>query len=104
MTGLPDPDPLAAEARDETARMLLETGHLPQWLDWGEEEEEEKGPGGGGVAAGEQGGKRGDGGWDWRALRMGVVVDDGGGGRGDVAFYDGSFVEDPWRGLRGRVR
>lgn len=34
---------------------------------------------------------------DWRAqLRKGVRDENG-----DVAFYDGSFVEDPWRGLVG---
>lgn len=39
------------------------------------------------------GGKRDDGTWDWQALRRGVRVNE----RGDMAFYDGSFVEDPWR-------
>ena len=33
---------------------------------------------------------------DWRALRKGVRDENG-----DVAYYDGSFVEDPWRGLVG---
>lgn len=42
-------------------------------------------------------GRRADGEWDWQALRKGIVVNE----RGDVAFYDGSFVEDPWRMLRG---
>ena len=41
-----------------------------------------------------QQGKRDDGEWDWQALRRGVPDE-----RGDVAFYDASFVEDPWRGL-----
>lgn len=34
--------------------------------------------------------------YDWRALRKGVRDENG-----DVAYYDGSFVEDPWRGLMG---
>lgn len=100
---LPRPDSLAAAALDETAGMLLETGLMPRYLDWGE------GVAGGGL--GDEGrwrvgggagdemrrqGKRGDGEWDWQALRRGVVDE-----RGDVAFYDGSFVEDPWRGLGG---
>ena len=112
--GLPPPDALAAEALDETAGMLLETGQLPQYLDWGQGFAEggphddgddgnwkgRKGRGGGqvGGGAGEEmrrQGRRGDGEWDWQALRKGMVVDE----RGDVAFYDGSFVEDPWRGL-----
>jgi len=33
---------------------------------------------------------------DWRALRKGVRDENG-----DVAYYDGSFVEDPWRCLVG---
>lgn len=41
-------------------------------------------------------GKRADGEWDWQALRRGVRDE-----RGDMAFYEASFVEDPWRGLRG---
>ena len=41
-------------------------------------------------------GKRDDGIWDWQALRRGVRVNE----RGDMAFYDGSFVEDPWRALK----
>ena len=32
--------------------------------------------------------------WDWWALRKGVRDE-----RGDMAFYDASFVEDPWRYL-----
>lgn len=36
-----------------------------------------------------------DGQWDWQALRKGVKDE-----RGDVAYYDASFVEDPWRHLR----
>lgn len=36
-------------------------------------------------------------GHSWRDWRMGVRYE-----RGDVAFFDGSFVEDPWEGLRGR--
>jgi hypothetical protein len=41
-------------------------------------------------------GKRADGEWDWQALRRGVRDE-----KGDLAFYDASFVEDPWRGLLG---
>lgn len=37
--GLGIPDPLAAEAMDETAAMLLETGQLPHYLDWSGVEE-----------------------------------------------------------------
>lgn len=111
-TGPSPPDALAAEALDETAAMLLGTGQLPQYLDWsqgfaeggprGDADWKGKGRAGGqvGGVAGEEmrrQGKRGDGEWDWQALRRGVVVDE----RGDVAFYDGSFVEDPWRGLLG---
>ncbi|KAL6715196.1 hypothetical protein ACLMJK_007460 [Lecanora helva] len=33
--------------------------------------------------------------WDWQALRKGIKDENG-----DVAFYDQSFVEDPWRELR----
>lgn len=44
-------------------------------------------------------GKKEDGSWDWQALRKGVRDE-----RGDMAFYDGSFVEDPWRALRGETR
>lgn len=112
--GLGNPDSLAAEARDETAALLLEMGGMPRYLEWGEgfaeggvrgegswREGGRKGGGsGGGGGGGEEMrgvGKRADGEWDWQALRKGVVVDE----RGDVAFYDGSFVEDPWRGLRG---
>ncbi len=109
---LPNPDPLAAAALDQTAGMLLETGLLPQYLDWNEGFAEggprddrnwkgqgqvagQVGGGGGGEDEMRRQGKRGDGTWDWQALRKGVVVNE----RGDVAFYDGSFVEDPWRGL-----
>ena len=35
-----------------------------------------------------------DGQWDWQALRRGVRD-----ARGDMAFYDASFVEDPWKHL-----
>ncbi len=42
--------------------------------------------------------RRADGEWDWGALRRGVRDE-----RGDMAFYDASFVEDPWRGLRGEA-
>lgn len=103
-TGLANPDPLAAAALDETAGMLLETGRLPRYLDWDEGRVEggrrDDGMWRVGGDAGEgmrRQGRRGDGEWDWQALRKGVVVDE----RGDVAFYDGSFVEDPWRGLGG---
>lgn len=37
------------------------------------------------------------GGYDWAALRRGVRN-----ARGDMCYYDASFVEDPWRGLVGR--
>lgn len=104
---LPAPDPLAAAALDETAGMLLETGLLPQYLDWNEGFAE-GGPhdngnqqvGGGGEEGKEmrRQGKRGDGEWDWQALRKGVPDE-----RGDVAFYDASFVEDPWRVLGGGI-
>lgn len=105
--GLADPDPLAAEALDETAGLLLETGRLPRYLDWseggvGDGVQGDRGWQGGGVGGGgeemRRQGKRADGEWDWHALRNGVVVDE----RGDVGFYDGSFVEDPWRGLGGK--
>lgn len=43
-----------------------------------------------------QGGAVGKEAYDWRALRKGVRDENG-----DVAYYDGSFVEDPWRGLVG---
>lgn len=102
---LESPDPLAAEAMDETAALLLETGRMPRYLDWGEGAAGGGGSGdgrgrGGGVGGGEMRrvGKRADGEWDWQALRKGVVDE-----RGDVAFYDGSFVEDPWRGLGGET-
>ena len=48
----------------------------------------EKGPGG------LEPGQRTDGQWDWQALRRGVRDE-----RGDMAFYDASFVEDPWKHL-----
>ena len=35
---------------------------------------------------------------DWVALRRGVWVS-----RGEVAYYDKSFIEDPWQGLRSRL-
>ena len=40
-------------------------------------------------------GKRADGEWDWYALRRGVKEKNG-----DVAYYDSSFVEDPWAHLK----
>ncbi|KAL9634376.1 MAG: hypothetical protein Q9164_004127 [Protoblastenia rupestris] len=40
-------------------------------------------------------GRMGNGQWDWQALRRGVRDE-----RGDTAFYDASFTEDPWAGLR----
>lgn len=58
-----------------------------------------QGDGAVGTAAGERmrrEGRKEDGEWDWQALRRGVADE-----RGDVAFYDASFVEDPWRGLGG---
>lgn len=39
-------------------------------------------------------GQKTDGQWDWQALRRGVRD-----ARGDMAFYDASFVEDPWKHL-----
>ena len=39
-------------------------------------------------------GRKPDGQWDWQALRRGVRD-----ARGDMAFYDASFVEDPWKHL-----
>ena len=39
-------------------------------------------------------GRKTDGQWDWQALRRGVRD-----ARGDMAFYDASFVEDPWKHL-----
>lgn len=56
------------------------------------------GGGGGGQVQGQRrtDGKREDGSWDWQALRRGVRDE-----RGDMAYYDRSFVEDPWRALRG---
>lgn len=63
---------LLGEARERSLRRLEQMGHD------------------GGI------GKRLDGEWDWNALRRGVRDE-----RGDMAFYDASFVEDPWRGLLG---
>lgn len=48
----------------------------------------EMGPGG------LEAGRKTDGQWDWQALRRGVRD-----ARGDMAFYDASFVEDPWKHL-----
>ena len=45
-----------------------------------------------------QGGKLQSGEWDWQALRRGVRDE-----RGDVAYYDASFVEDAWAGLKNKV-
>ncbi|KAL9126980.1 MAG: hypothetical protein Q9217_004062 [Psora testacea] len=42
-----------------------------------------------------QQGRMPNGEWDWQALRRGVRNE-----RGDTAFYDVSFVEDPWAGLK----
>ncbi|KAL2055213.1 hypothetical protein ABVK25_004551 [Lepraria finkii] len=50
------------------------------------------GMGTGGLEAG----KRPDGEWNWQALRRGVRDE-----RGDMAFYDASFVEDPWKHMLG---
>ena len=41
-------------------------------------------------------GQKSDGSWDWQALRRGVRN-----ARGDMAFYDASFIEDPWKHLVG---
>lgn len=108
--GLPAPDPLAAaDALDGSAGLLPETGLLlPRYLDggvgfaeggvrgYGKGQEGGRVSGGGGDDGLRRQGKRGDGEWDWQALRRGVLDE-----RGDVAFYDGSFVEDSWRGLEG---
>ena len=45
-------------------------------------------------AGGLEPGRKADGQWDWQALRRGVRD-----ARGDMAFYDASFVEDPWKHL-----
>lgn len=116
----PDPDPLAAaaEALDDTAGMMpLETGLLPRGSGGGgpaasggrprldddgrEWEEQRQGQDGEGDTMmmmererSRRQGTRDDGEWDWQALRRGVPDE-----KGDVAFYDASFVEDPWRGL-----
>ncbi|MCJ1381660.1 hypothetical protein MMC17_004771 [Xylographa soralifera] len=37
--------------------------------------------------------------WDWNALRKGVRNE-----KGDVVYYDASFVEDPWKDLVGGMR
>ena len=42
-----------------------------------------------------QQGKLPNGHWDWQALRRGIRNE-----RGDTAFYDASFVEDPWAVLK----
>ena len=42
-------------------------------------------------------GKLANGQWDWNALRKGVRDE-----HGDTAYYDASFVEDPWAALRGK--
>ena len=39
-------------------------------------------------------GKLPNGEWDWQALRRGVRDE-----QGDIAYYDASFVEDPWAAL-----
>ncbi len=93
-----EPDPLIGAAMDETAALSLERGLLPRGLDWGEADAGGGGQMGSGFAEGEmtRQGKRGGGEWDWQALRKGVLDE-----RGDVAYYDLSFVEDPWRGLGG---
>ena len=46
-------------------------------------------------AGGSEPGTMPSGDWDWQALRRGFRD-----ARGDMAFYDASFVEDPWRHLR----
>ncbi|KAL9100704.1 MAG: hypothetical protein Q9163_003949 [Psora crenata] len=40
-------------------------------------------------------GKLPNGKWDWHALRQGIRNK-----RGDMVFYDASFVEDPWAALK----
>ena len=42
-------------------------------------------------------GKLNNGQWDWNALRKGVRDKNG-----DTAYYNASFVEDPWAALRGK--
>jgi len=48
------------------------------------------------IMSGPGAGRRADGQWDWGALSKGVRDE-----VGDLAFYNRSFVEDPWRRLRG---
>lgn len=43
-------------------------------------------------------GKLPNGQWDWNALRKGVRDE-----HGDTAYYDASFVEDPWAALKGKA-
>ena len=43
-------------------------------------------------------GKKPDGEWDWYALRRGVQDENG-----DTAYYDASFVEDPWSHLKDKT-
>ena len=45
-----------------------------------------------------QAGQLPNGQWDWQALRRGVRNE-----HGDMAYYDASFVEDPWALLRKRI-
>ena len=47
------------------------------------------------VRVSQAGGRKDDGSWDWQALRRGVRDE-----RGDTAFYNENFVEDPWRDLQ----
>ena len=42
-------------------------------------------------------GKLANGQWDWNALRKGVRDE-----RGDTAYYNASFVEDPWAALKAK--
>ena len=48
------------------------------------------------MASGSKVGRMANGQWDWGALNKGIRVE-----RGDIAYYRQSFVEDPWRKLRG---
>ncbi len=83
-------DPVNGEGQEELSTSVQASeGEGVQEGAWdrGSKRSEQMGQGGGE-------GRRADGEWDWGALRRGVRDE-----RGDMAFYDASFVEDPWRGL-----
>ena len=48
-------------------------------------------------ARGREAGKLPNGQWDWNALRRGVRDE-----HGDTAYYNASFVEDPWAALKSK--